>query len=80
MASATKITDILVRHGNKEFTFKVHEAEKGDGYWARCNEVPAAITQGETLDELAKNMKEALTLALRPIPSKMRKKVEPEKP
>lgn len=79
MASTTKITDILVRHGNKEFTFKVQETEEG-GYWARCNEVSAAITQGETLDELAKNMKEALTLALRPIPSKIRKKVEPKKP
>lgn len=66
-----------MRHGNREFTFRVHEAEEG-GYWARCNEVPAAITQGETLDELAENMKDALTLALRPIP-KTRKKVEPKK-
>jgi hypothetical protein len=29
MASAIKITDILVLHGGKEYTFKVHEAEVG---------------------------------------------------
>lgn len=69
MAGSVRITEILILHRDKEYTCKVHEGE--GGYWARCNEVPEAITQARTLDELAKNMKQALTLALRPIPPKI---------
>ena len=32
------------------------------GYTARCIEYPGAITQGDTLDELAKNMEEAISV------------------
>jgi predicted RNase H-like HicB family nuclease len=68
----------LLIHSGKGYTFKVHEGEHG--YWARCDEVPAAITQAPTLDKLAENMKEALALALKPVPPKVKKKVESKKP
>lgn len=68
---------MLIR-GGKGYTFKVHEGEHG--YWARCNEVPEAITQAPTLDKLAENMKEALALALKPVPARIKKKVESKKP
>lgn len=77
MAHTAKITDILIMHSGKEYTFKVHEAE--NGYWARCNEVSEAITQAMTLDELAINMKQALALALRPVPPKIKRKTESKK-
>ncbi|MEW5840836.1 MAG: type II toxin-antitoxin system HicB family antitoxin [Thermoproteota archaeon] len=68
----SKITDIVVLHGGKEYAFHVHETEIG--YWARCVELPEAITQARTLDELAENIKQVLTLALRPIPTTVKKK------
>jgi len=33
-----------------------------NGYSARCIEYPGAITQGDTLDELAKKMEEAISV------------------
>ena len=33
-----------------------------NGYSARCIEYHGAITQGDTLDELAKNMEEAISV------------------
>jgi predicted RNase H-like HicB family nuclease len=37
----------------------VHEAEEG-GYWAEVPAIPGCATQGETLDELMKNVREAV--------------------
>jgi predicted RNase H-like HicB family nuclease len=37
------------------------KAEEG-GFIGRCLELPAAITQGETMEELRANMKEAIEL------------------
>jgi predicted RNase H-like HicB family nuclease len=37
----------------------VHEAEEG-GYWAEVPAVPGCATQGETLDELKQNLREAI--------------------
>ena len=36
----------------------VHDAEEG-GCWAEVPAIPGCATQGETLDELAANLKEA---------------------
>jgi predicted RNase H-like HicB family nuclease len=36
--------------------------EEDGGYSGRCIEYPGAISQGETLPELRKNMKEAINL------------------
>ena len=33
-----------------------------NGCYVRCIEIPGAITQGDTLDELAKNMEEAISV------------------
>jgi predicted RNase H-like HicB family nuclease len=51
-----------------EFTFtavyeEVPESE-GGGYCASVEEVPGAVTQGETLEEARENLKEALQLVL----------------
>ena len=37
----------------------VHEAEEG-GYWAEVPAIPGCATQGDTLDELMKNVQEAV--------------------
>lgn len=37
----------------------VHEAEEG-GYWAEVPAIPGCSTQGDTLDELMKNVHEAV--------------------
>ncbi len=37
----------------------VHEAEEG-GYWAEVPAIPGCATQGETLDELLGNLREAI--------------------
>jgi predicted RNase H-like HicB family nuclease len=37
----------------------IHEAEEG-GYWGEVPAIPGCATQGETLDELMKNLHEAI--------------------
>jgi predicted RNase H-like HicB family nuclease len=37
----------------------VHEAEEG-GYWAEVPAIPGCVSQGETLDELDENIREAI--------------------
>lgn len=37
----------------------VHEAEEG-GYWAEVPAIPGCATQGNTIDELMKNVREAV--------------------
>lgn len=37
----------------------VHKAEEG-GFWAEVPSVPGCATQGETLDELRANLREAI--------------------
>ncbi|CAN5262476.1 hypothetical protein BH10PSE7_BH10PSE7_37960 [soil metagenome] len=41
----------------------VHEAEEG-GYWAEVPAIPGCATQGETMDELFENLREASEGAL----------------
>lgn len=41
----------------------VHEAEEG-GYWAEVPAIPGCATQGETYDELLKNVHEAIEACL----------------
>lgn len=45
------------------FTVVFQEIEDGY-YFARCLEVPEAITQGATLDETRENIKDAISLIL----------------
>lgn len=37
----------------------IHEAEEG-GYWAEVPAIPGCATQGETMDELLANLREAI--------------------
>jgi len=37
----------------------VHEAEEG-GFWAEVPEIPGCATQGETFEELLRNLQEAI--------------------
>jgi len=38
----------------------VHKAEEG-GYWAEVPSIPGCATQGETMEELLDNLREAIT-------------------
>jgi len=42
---------------------KVSESD-GGGYTAYAEELPAAITQGDTMDEARENLRDAITLVL----------------
>lgn len=37
----------------------VHKAEEG-GYWAEIPALPGCVTQGETMDEIRANLREAI--------------------
>jgi predicted RNase H-like HicB family nuclease len=41
----------------------VHEAEDG-GYWAEVPALPGCVTQGESLDEIKANLRDAIELWL----------------
>jgi predicted RNase H-like HicB family nuclease len=41
----------------------IHPAEEG-GFWAEVPALPGCLTQGETLDELKANLREAIELWL----------------
>jgi predicted RNase H-like HicB family nuclease len=51
----------------------VHEAEEG-GYWAEAPAIPGCATQGETFEELLKNIYEAvegcLSVDIKPVDPK----------
>jgi len=42
-----------------KFKIIVHEAEEG-GYWAEVPAIPGCASQGDTMDELLANMREAI--------------------
>jgi len=44
------------------YHFKIHKEAKG--YWAECVELKGCQTQADTMDELEKNMEDALNLFL----------------
>jgi predicted RNase H-like HicB family nuclease len=46
----------------------IHEAEEG-GYWAEVPALPGCVTEGDTMEELENNLREAIELYLRPIPN-----------
>ena len=37
----------------------IHEAEEG-GFWAEVPAIPGCVSQGETMDELMRNIREAI--------------------
>lgn len=50
----------------RQFTIRYQEEEDG-GYSGQCLEIPGAISQGVTLEELKENMKDAISLILESI-------------
>jgi len=52
------------------------QKEEVGGYSGRCLEVPGAISEGETLEELKANMIDAITLVMRSINKEAREKQE----
>lgn len=47
----------------RKFTIRVQEVPEG-GYTGQCIELPGAISEGETIEELKANMTEAIQLVL----------------
>ncbi len=47
-----------------EYTILIHKDENDGWYTGKCIQVPAAMSQGRTLDELMDNMKDAIALVL----------------
>jgi len=47
--------------------YNVKVTEHSEGFTGQCLELPGAISEGKTLDELKANMKEAIELVLEEI-------------
>lgn len=43
-----------------KYHFKIHK--EGNGFWAQCIELTGCVTEGDSMNELQKNMHEALNL------------------
>ena len=58
-----KARDCNRRSSHEAFSMKlkviVHEAEEG-GYWAEVPAIPGCVTQGESVEELLRNIHEAV--------------------
>ena len=49
----------------KNFTIVIHKAEEDEtGYWAECLELPGCFTEGDTIEEIKENMREAIQVYL----------------
>ena len=59
-------------NNNRKFTITIQEEDEG-GYSGQCLEIPGAISQGESLEELKKNMKEAIQLSIEYLEDKAKK-------
>ena len=47
----------------REYTFRI-EIDDDGGFVAQCNQIPGVITEGDSLEELIQNAKDALELVL----------------
>jgi predicted RNase H-like HicB family nuclease len=50
---------------------------EGGGYWAFVEELPGAITQGKTLEEIRENLQEAVGLVLEYQRERVRESLDP---
>ncbi len=48
-------------YNTMKFKVVIHKAEEG-GYWAEVPALPGCVTQGETISEIEKNIREAVDL------------------
>jgi len=58
-----------------EYTAIITEVEDG-WYMGQCEQIPGAITQGKTVEEVQENLKEALALVLESEQEHCRKQYE----
>lgn len=58
-AAAENEIQSVLRRGIMNIKAIVHE-EDGGGYWAEVPAIPGCATQGETMDELLANLREAI--------------------
>ena len=58
-----------------EYTAIITEVEDG-WYMGQCEQVPGAITQGQTVEEVQENLKEAIALVLESEQEHCRKRYE----
>jgi len=56
----------------RKFTVRIEEPNEG-GYSGQCLELPGAISEGETIEELKENMKEAIQLVLESMEERAKK-------
>jgi len=59
-------------NNNRKFTITIQKEDEG-GFSGQCLEIPGAISQGESLEELKKNMKEAIQLSIEYLEDKAKK-------
>lgn len=57
---------------SRKFTVIINREKEG-GYSGQCLEIPGAISEGKTLNELKENMTDAINLVLESIQSRARK-------
>ena len=62
---------------NMVYTSIITEVEDG-WYMGQCEQVPGTITQGQTVEEVQENLKEAIALVLRSEQEHCRKRYEGE--
>ena len=58
--------------GPRKYSYVITKAEEG-GYLAKCIELPQVHTEGETISEVKKNMRDALSLAVDYLKEKAKK-------
>lgn len=56
----------------RKFTIRIQEAPEG-GYTGQCMEIPGAISEGETIEELKVNMTKVIELVLKSLEEHARK-------
>ena len=47
-----------------KYTIIIHKDEQESGFWGECPELPGCYSQGESVEELMKNIHEAVELYL----------------
>ena len=60
----------------RQFTIRYQSEEEEGGFSSQCLELPGAISQGETIEELIENMKDAINLILQSITEEANQKDE----
>lgn len=66
------MTSMEISQKSRKFTIIINKEKEG-GYSGQCLELPGAISQGETLEDLKTNMADAINLVLEYIKDRAKK-------